>query len=219
MFAIQDNSMANKSKKNRPIVEKALELDATGMSNAEISRQLGVHCNTVRGWFKALGMPPKKMGSNYLHVARSAAKTEERADKLEELAEGLEDNLEKLASGISTEIRLAASEEEDYAIADLAECQSSPADKYQSYVAAAAIKIMRDSIKSLRGPKSIRELSELDQLIRRNLGLNSKTSGGSGKMQIDISILNNTLADRGKGTVKEMRKTIDAEILPAKPND
>jgi hypothetical protein len=52
----------------------------------------------------------------------------------------------------------------------------------------------------------VRELSELDQLIRRNLGLNSKTGGGgASKMQIDISILNNKKADRGNGTVIDLK--------------
>jgi hypothetical protein len=60
---------------------------------------------------------------------------------------------------------------------------------------------MRDGVKNLRPPKTVRELSELDQFIRRNLGLNGKTGSG-GKMQIDISILNNTKADRGDGAVK-----------------
>jgi hypothetical protein len=65
-------------------------------------------------------------------------------------------------------------------------------------------------MKNLRGPRTVRELSELDQLIRRNLGLNSKNGGGSSKMQIDISILNNTEADRGNGAVRIQKpKVID----------
>jgi hypothetical protein len=60
----------------------------------------------------------------------------------------------------------------------------------------------------LKGPKTVRELSELDQLIRRNLGLNSKSGGGQSKMHIDISILNNSKADRGNGTVNKMKPTI-----------
>ncbi len=85
---------------------------------------------------------------------------------------------------------------------EIAQSQSSPAEKYQSYVAASAIKLLRDSMKNLRGPRTVKELSELDQLIRRNLGLNARTAGGSGKLQIDISILNNAKADRGDGAVK-----------------
>ena len=60
-----------------------------------------------------------------------------------------------------------------------------------------------------------RELSELDQLIRRNLGLNAKTAGGSGKLQIDISILNNAKADRGDGAVKVNKNN----IIDVEPND
>jgi hypothetical protein len=44
----------------------------------------------------------------------------------------------------------------------------------------------------------VRELSELDQLIRRSLGLNPKGgSNAGGGLQIDISILNGTKAVRG----------------------
>ena len=91
---------------------------------------------------------------------------------------------------------------------EIAEAQTTPADKYQSYVAAAGIKLLRDSMKNLRGPRTVKELSELDQLIRRNLGLNARTGGGSSKMQIDISILNDAKADRGNGAVKVTPKKI-----------
>jgi len=65
----------------------------------------------------------------------------------------------------------------------VADSQASPADKYQTYVATTSIKLLRDSVKNLRGPRTVKELSELDQLIRRNLGLNAKNGGGSGKVQ------------------------------------
>ena len=62
---------------------------------------------------------------------------------------------------------------------------------------------------SIKGPKTVREMSELDQLIRRNLGLNAKTGGGGSRMQIDISILNNSKADKGDGSLDKMKgKTI-----------
>ena len=69
-------------------------------------------------------------------------------------------------------------------------------------------------MKNLRGPRTVKELSELDQLIRRNLGLNSRTGGGQSKMQIDISILNDTKADRGKGALKvDSKKVIEVEPI------
>ena len=78
--------------------------------------------------------------------------------------------------------------------------------------------MLRDSIKNLRGPKTVKELSELDQLIRRNMGLNAKTAGGGGKLQIDISILNNAKADRGKGAVKINPKKV-IEVSPIDENE
>jgi hypothetical protein len=114
--------------------------------------------------------------------------------------------------------KLDARLEEDKNLMEVAQSQSSPADKYQSYIAAASIKLLRDSIKSLRGPRTVKELSELDQLIRRNLGLNAKSAGGSGKLQIDISILNNAKADRGNGAVK-IEKVDEDKIIDVDPNE
>lgn len=68
--------------------------------------------------------------------------------------------------------------------------QVSPADQYQQYVASEGMRILQDALPSLRGPRTVKELGELDQIIRRNLGLNAKSGGGSGgRLAIDISIL------------------------------
>ena len=71
---------------------------------------------------------------------------------------------------------------------------------------------------NLRGPKTIRELDQLDQIIRRNLGLNDKKGGGVGKMQIDISILNNARADKGKGAVNINQDDI-IDVEPEEPKN
>ena len=116
----------------------------------------------------------------------------------------------------ATEARLTASKEEDKILAEIAESQNNPADKYQHYIAAAGIKLMRDSMQNIKGPKTVRELSELDQLVRRNLGLNAKTGGGQSRMQIDISILNNSKADKGNGSLDKLK---DKTIIDVEPND
>jgi hypothetical protein len=131
------------------------------------------------------------------------------ADK-DQLKEDVEEHFNETMSSAIVEERFRASKQEDVTLNEIAEAQNSPADKYQHYIAAAGIKLLRDSMKTLRGPKTIREMSELDQLIRRNLGLNAKTGGGTSKMQIDISILNNSKADKGGGAIRQ-KKTIDAE--------
>ena len=191
--------MGNKNEGNNDIVQEALRMNAEGMTNAAIGRRLGVHQGTVRRWFRKLGLPPKKAGFKL---------PDKDADK-DKLKEDLEVHLEEMTQEAATEAKLTASREEDKILAEIAESQNSPADKYQHYVAAAGIKLLRDGIRSIKGPKTVREMSALDQLIRRNLGLNAKTGGGGSRMQIDISILNNSKADKGDGSLDKMKgKTI-----------
>jgi len=131
---------------------------------------------------------------------------------MDPLKEALDENLESKTDDAIKIAKHDARKAEDEAMMEIAEAQSSPAEKYQSYIAAAGIKLLRDSVKNLRGPKTVRELSELDQLIRRNLGLSAKNAGGGGKVQIDISLLHNAKADRGKGSIKiNEDNIIDAE--------
>tara|TARA_R100001224_G_C4027754_1_gene151577 strand:- start:3230 stop:3811 length:582 start_codon:yes stop_codon:yes gene_type:complete len=178
------------------IQERAVELYNLDWKTSSIAKELGVHAGTVRRWFKKRGIPARKNGLVMVE------KTEESQTSPDKLAEDIEQNLENMTDEAVLRAKHDARIEEDQTMMEIAESQSSPADKYQHYVAAAGIKLLRDSMNNLKGPKNVRELSELDQLIRRNLGLNSKTGGGaSSKMQIDISILNNKKADRGGGTV------------------
>jgi len=175
------------------IQERAVELYNLDWKTSSIAKELGVHAGTVRRWFKKRGIPARKNG------LEMTPKVEEPVDKL---AEDIEQNLENMTDEAVLRAKHDARMEEDQAMMEIADSQSSPADKYQHYIAAAGIKLLRDNMNNLKGPKTVRELSELDQLIRRNLGLNAKTGGGaSSKMQIDISILNNRKADRGKGTI------------------
>lgn len=129
----------------------------------------------------------------------------------------LEGNLDGALDSAITSHSMKAYEEsleEDQRLAKVAEAQNTPSDKYQSYIAAAGIKMLRDSMRQIRGPRSIRELSQLDEMIRRNLGLGAKGGGGSGKISIDVSILNNEKADKGKGSVQAVgKKIIDADIV------
>ena len=177
------------------IQERAVELYNLDWKTSSIAKELGVHAGTVRRWFKKRGIPPRTNGS----VSPEKVEEEKPVDKL---ADNIDQNLENLTDEAVMRAKHDARMEEDQTMMEIAESQSSPADKYQHYIAAAGIKLLRDNMNNLKGPKNVRELSELDQLIRRNLGLNSKTGGGAAsKMQIDISILNNKKADRGKGTV------------------
>jgi|TARA_B100000530_G_scaffold137562_1_gene86108 AraC-like DNA-binding protein len=183
--------------------QRALEMHNKNYKMNVIARELGVHSGTVRRWFKAMGLPPRKGGN----VPHKPVVSDDPPD--DQLAADIDDELNNMTNDAILCAQHDARKEEDQTMMEIAERQSTPADKYQHYIAAAGIKLLRDSVKNLRGPKTVRELSELDQLIRRNLGLNAK-GGGASSMQIDISILNNTKADRGGGAISP-KKVIDID--------
>ena len=189
--------MSAKSKKSE-LLGRAIELYNQDYKLTSISKELDIHPSTLRRWLRAEGMAPKTNphGSN------------PRPEDADPLQTAVEKNLENATQETIKVAKHDARKKEDEVMLEIAEAQTTPADKYQSYVAAAGIKLLRDSMKNLRGPRTVKELSELDQLIRRNLGLNARTGGGSSKMQIDISILNDAKADRGNGAVKVTPKKI-----------
>jgi len=187
---------------DNPLLTRALEMYAKDYKIKTIAKELNVHAGTIRRWFKKIGIPARKNGF------AQPKKVLPVDIPLDPLADDLEENLDNFTDQAIRVAKHEARIAEDSALIEIAESQSTPADKYQHYIAAAGIKLLRDSMKNLKGPKTVRELSELDQLIRRNLGLNSKSGGGQSKMHIDISILNNTKADRGDGSVKKMKQTI-----------
>lgn len=189
--------MSAKSKKSE-LLGRAIELYNQDYKLTSISKELDIHPSTLRRWLRAEGIDPKTNphGSN------------PRPEDADPLQTAVEKNLENATQETIKVAKHDARKKEDEVMLEIAEAQTTPADKYQSYVAAAGIKLLRDSMKNLRGPRTVKELSELDQLIRRNLGLNARTGGGSSKMQIDISILNDAKADRGNGAVKVTPKKI-----------
>ena len=189
--------MSAKSKKSE-LLGRAIELYNQDYKLTSISKELDIHPSTLRRWLRAEGIDPKTNphGSN------------PRPEDADPLQTAVEKNLENATQETIKVAKHDARKKEDEVMLEIAEAQTTPADKYQSYVAAAGIQLLRDSMKNLRGPRTVKELSELDQLIRRNLGLNARTGGGSSKMQIDISILNDAKADRGNGAVKVTPKKI-----------
>lgn len=198
-----------------PKFPKAFALRCEGLTDKSIANHLNVTPRTIVNWWEKSTLPSRRK----FHRKRPAEKPNLKKVK-DRVANGedAEDILNDFTHAATADLKTQAQEEEDKTLAAIAESQATAADKYQHYIAAAGIKLLRDSMKALKGPRTVRELSELDQMIRRNLGLNAKTGGGNGgKMQIDISILNNGLADRGNGTLAKMKKdTIDADLVDEK---
>lgn len=195
--------MTNKDKnqlQKQELKRWALDLYNDGMPQVRIAHEIGISDSTLRRWLREMKIPPKK------HRHEENKVTEEDPDPVQkkltgELANTLNDSL-KLEKGRQRK-------EEDIEIINHAEMQTSPAEKYQSYMSASAIKLLRDSLKIIRPAKTIRELDQLDQMIRRNLGLDSRGSA-VGKVSIDVSILtNNKTALAGK---RPDTKIIEAEV-------
>jgi len=166
--------------------KRAFDLWVKGMSKAGDARELSVSANAVALWLKGLTRPEPEPPPDPIDQA-----------------------LDDVTEGAISDVRMLARDEENQAILELAEAHDKPADKYQAYVAASAIKLLRDNMALIRGPRTIQDLDRLDQLIRRNLGLNARGGSSGGSLNIDISILNNTKASTGAlGQV-----VIDAETV------
>lgn len=188
-------------KRNKKL-PKVIELLEKGLACVSVAKEINVHPATVRRWLRKATVP----SLTYTPRIDADKRATEAAEKRMHDGEDPDDILSDYTDKSISELKTNSSEKEDEVMAEIAAAQSTPSDKYQHYIAAAGIKLLRDSMKNLRGPRSVKELSELDQLIRRNLGLNAKNAGGQSKMQIDISILNNGIADKGRGSLKRMKK-------------
>jgi transposase-like protein len=194
-------------------VQRALQLYKQDYKLVNIADELGISTATLRRWLRRAGYGPKN--DSYGSNPKSEKEKQESQDPLQK---ALEDDLNKKTKEAINIAKREARETEEKEILEIAEAQSSPAEKYQSYVAASGMRLLRDYMDNLRGPKTIRELDQLDQIIRRNLGLNDKKGGGVGKMQIDISILNNARADKGKGAVNINQDDI-IDVEPEEPKN
>ena len=174
-----------KRRKDAEVKQRCFDLYASGWKQVRIAEEIGISVHRICRWLQKANKVPNK-GS----------------DDTSSNTEPFEKNLETVTASVIADSRLSARDEEQQALLEIAENQSSPADKYQAYVAASAIKMFRDNLMNVRGPRTVRELSELDQLIRRNLGLNPKGGSNSGGgLSIDISILNNAKAANGGASV------------------
>ena len=186
--------------KKQELLDRALELYAQDYTLVSISRELDIHSSTLRRWFRESGVEPKKNPHSANKVPEEIAKKmDPRKQEMTKEEPKLEEHDARLL--------------EEALLKQVATGQASPAEIYQAWAAATAIQKMRDGKKNLKDPKTPRDFDTYDQIARRNLGLNAKSGGGAGKVQIDISILNNTKADRGKGAVKKK----DDDVIDVEP--
>lgn len=173
--------------------QRAIDMHNQDIPQPRIIQELQISKSTLRRWLRDLGVPPKE--------SRYHTNTKMGEPKVDPVEEVLATNL---LGVLGDSIRLDKTNErqaEDLAILEHAAAQTSPAEKYQSYIAAGAVKLMRDSLKLVKPAKNIRELDQLDQIIRRSFGLDARSGGGRGKISIDVSILTNSKAALHEGAV------------------
>lgn len=171
--ALKKAEQATAMRRDRAIAKtRVFELLEQGWKQVKIADELGLPLSRIRTWVRSAGLSKPRTPK---------ASLEPEQEELGPLAH-----------------RVLARQQERSDIEAVSEGHLTPGDQYQAFIAASAIKLLRDDMEKIRGPRTIRELSELDQLIRRSLGLNPKGgSGAGGGLQIDISILNGTKAVRG----------------------
>jgi hypothetical protein len=202
---------------NALLRNKAVDMLNKGFLRARIAEQMNVTPATVTRWLKEAGIAPLKRGRGADKIDPANPTEPEFIDFLpqdEPEPDEFQQHLAEITDSTLQDPLSEARDEEERSILEIADSQSTPADKYQAFIAANAIRMFRDSMPHIRGPRTVKEMSELDQLIRRNLGLNPRGgSGGAGSVQIDISILNNTKADVGGSALPARNVTLDAEIL------
>jgi transcriptional regulator with XRE-family HTH domain len=209
---------------NALLRNKAVDMLNKGFLRARIAEQMNVTPATVTRWLREAGITPLKRGRGADKIDPANPTEPEFVDYMmgeeEPETDEFQQHLAEIADSTLQDPLSEARDEEERSILEIADSQGTPADKYQAFIAANAIRMFRDSMPHIRGPRTVKEMSELDQLIRRNLGLNPRGgSGGAGSVQIDISILNNTKADVGGSALPARNVTLDAEILNEEDDD
>ena len=162
-----------------------LKLLSEGRMSKDVAEECGVHANTVALWKKKYEVQIKAM-----------------IPEEQENADAFEAKLSKEAKAAVKQLKEEAHDQEQLDIAEMADSQASPQEQWQAYVASQGIRIMRDGMKSIRPPRTIKEFAELDSIVRRSMGLsnsiNNSGKGGSGNsISIDVNILHNAKATKG----------------------
>lgn len=191
---------SEKSKTGRiqpPIVRKrAVDLYAQGHAIPDIARSIGVDSSTVRRWCRQTGTvhggalasapapetPEEILNPPVVFVAPDASNEDLEPSPVQRLL-----NAEQVMGAIE-------------------EAMSRPgdtADKYQSIIVALGLNMLKGVAAMPPAVKTIRDLATLNDMIRQNLGLNTKGSGG-GALAINLNVLT-------KGSPKTGTVTVDAE--------
>ena len=122
-----------------------------------------------------------------IHEAKEDEQTCADKDLIESLSDQEKRDIMRVA-------QILARDEEMEVIEKVSDGEVTVQNQYQSYTANLGMRILRDAKAKIRGPRTIKEFSELDNVIRCNLGLSSNGKGGAGAagsaLHVDVKILN-----------------------------
>ena len=208
--------MASKEIIKRPVTnrvqptavrDRAVTLYSQGHAIPDIARGIGVNPSTVRRWCRSAGAahgsaladaPPPTSPAEILNPAPS---TENQFEPAGELLNGI---LEPTPVE-----RLMTAEQIMAAIGEALEKPGDAAARYQAVMVAMGLNILKTSAAMPPVVKSIKDLDTLNNMIRTNLGLNTRGSGSGG-----LAINLNVLTRAGTGTV-----TVEAEEVRGDQDD
>ncbi len=168
------------------VKRKAIKLYGIGHTAASISKEVGVSAATIRGWAKAAG------------VKRSDHKETQKDEDKILLPMELDESLPI--------VKLVKQQEFRETERNVLGKTVSPAEQFQTLVAANGIRMLDAAFQSAPVVKNIRDLKTLTEIVSAALGLNNTKGGVGNRMSIDLNILT-----KGKEVV-----SVDAEIVKEK---
>jgi hypothetical protein len=179
--------------------KRAVDLYTQGHAIPDIAKSIGVDSSTVRRWCRATGavhggaladaLPPESP-EEILNPAMVAIAQPEPH---------INGDLDP-----SPVQRLLNAEQVMGAIEDAMARPGDTADKYQAIIVALGLNMLKGVAAMPPAVKTVRDLATLNDMIRQNLGLNTKGSGG-GALAINLNVLT-------KGSPKTSGVTVDAEF-------
>jgi len=180
-----------------PIVRKrAVDLYAQGHAIPDIARSIGVDSSTVRRWCRQTGT----VHGGALASAPAPETPEEILSPPSTFVAPDASNEELDPTPVQ---RLMNAEQVMGAIEDAMSRPGDTADKYQAIIVALGLNMLKGVAAMPPAVKTVRDIATLNDMIRQNLGLNTKGSGG-GALAINLNVLT-------KGSPKANAVTVDAE--------
>jgi hypothetical protein len=222
---------------NKPVFRKALELLALGQTVAVVAKEVAVAPRTLENWLAYIGGIKRTKGRSvgFILLRTGEFVCPDSSPFAEACRRNLQQALDAAMDTIpddarthtrmkSTDARreemVAAREGESERMMEVSQAQTTPGDTYQAYMAAQAVRLIRDGMADFKPPRTVKELEILDGIARRNLGLSGQGRGsGAGRVQLDISILADSKADRSRGSGVISVKAIDVVNLKEDEDD